>query len=317
MQVTNSTNPYSTVFGTNNHQTKATSNDKSDFSTIENKTTGISLKDAVDLSYKYDLRSFEEVSEIPGVTDRINAMELVQKNFSRYDGSPQHIQQYKDHFSDVANQQDTKAIIRVGDEVVAIFQQTGGVTAKNNFSGFINHAKGDIDTLKNLLEQKYGTDFSIETFEQGEGPTGAEAFEIFNGFSLNTYVNQEVQAMENSYCLNLQRADDIQKQRVLYNQTPQTAVFKVAGEIVGSINEKGAVDINVNIKEQADAQGLDRESLKPFYSYDQMHDTDTASMMAMLREVFGDDVDVEQFNQDNMPTLAQTRRKASAQVLPL
>ncbi|NRA52978.1 MAG: hypothetical protein HRU23_02435 [Gammaproteobacteria bacterium] len=313
MQVTNSTNRYSSVFGTSNHQTKATSNDKSDFSTSENTTTGISIKGTVELSYKYDFLSFEEFSKIPGMADRINEME----NISLHDGSPQHIQQYKDHFSNVANQQDTKAIIRVGDEVVAIFQHTGGVTSKSNFSNLINQANGDIDTLNNLLTQKYGEDFSIETFEQGKGPTGAESFEIFNGYSLSSYVDEEVLNMENSYYLNLQKADDLEKQRILYNHAPQTAVFKVGGEIVGSINEKGYVDINLNIKEQADAKGIDRESLKPFYSYDQMHDTDTASMMAMLSEVFGEDVEVEQFNQDNMPTLAQTRSKASAQVLPL
>ncbi|WDD99328.1 hypothetical protein [Thalassomonas actiniarum] len=216
---------------------------------------------------------------------------------------------------------ETQALIWVNGEVVAMYDQQGQGASRNFVAGDIKQANGDLNALMDLLKEKYGSDVSIETFAPGTGPTNAEAFELFNGISYSDFINSEIggrkEALANEQMLGLQRDDAEQKRRILYEQVPQTAVFKVGGSIVGSLNEKGFVDINANILEQADARGIDREALQAFYSYDEMSNTDSDKMQAMLEDIFGGDIEVQQFSGSDMPSLGAVRNDAKAGVLPL
>jgi hypothetical protein len=237
-------------------------------------------------------------------------------------GSPQEIQEYKDYWNDKANDKDAKAIISIPNkngemEVMGIVDYNGAMTSRSSLTGIMNQSGGDIDKLKSLLSEKYGNDVSVETFEKGEGPTVAEVHQLFNGSSLSDFVNNEIQLREQSYQEGLHRSEEAQKQKLMYNQTPQLAVFSVGDTVVGSINEKGYLEVNDNILRQADANNIDREALKDFYSYDKINNTDIGSVKEMLAHVFGYDITVDSFDVGSRPTLEEVRNNSKATLLPL
>lgn len=263
--------------------------------------------DVFNITYKYKLQ--------PANTLQLNDPSKL-RGMTLDSGSPEYIQQYKVVNAQQALSQDTKAIINVGDRVVATYNHDGSVQYRDDMKGLISQASGDLNALNNLLSEAYGQDFSIETFEPGEGPTGAEVFEMFNGMSLNEYVDRQVEMMSGQYQQDIQLAEKQHKEKIMYEQVPQKAVFSVGGTIVGSINPQGYVDINSNILDQADAKNLDRELIGDFYSYKKMHDTNTQTVESLLRDVFGDDVDVTHFDDTNMPSLGDVRGSAAAKVIP-
>ena len=273
--------------------------------TATKQTTGISLlnDDVVNITYKFKLQSMEELN-IPSLPNALASP------------SSLGVQQYQETMRQQATIQDTKALIRIGGEVVAIYSQDGSVTSRNNIQELIDQADNDLESLSNLLQETYGDDVSIETFEPGEGPTRAEAFALLNGLSFDEFINSQVNQMTADYQESLQLADAQQRQKLMYEQVPQSAVFRVGDTIVGSINQQGYVDINANVLAAADARGVDREAMKDFYSYQKMHDSDTQTIESMLRDVFGEEVNVEQFDEDSMPLLAEVRNQAKANALP-
>lgn len=209
-------------------------------------------------------------------------------------------------------------IWRYGDmEIVGIIDKNGGTISKNYITNILQQSNGDIDSLNSLLKNKYGSDFSIETFDKNEGPTVSEVHELFNGGKLSTFINNEVSSREQNYQKELHRTNEFQKQRLMYNQTPQVAVFSVEDTIVGSINEKGYLTVNRNIIEQADRQNIDREALKSFYSYDEINNTDIESVKAMLVTIFDNNVEVDQFKKSERPTLMDVKNNSKAKLLPL
>jgi len=266
---------------------------------------GFSLKGAIDLTYKYDLIS------INGATPEIMRPRLSQQALD-YHNSKQRIEDTRSHYEESASQKETEALVRVNGEVVAMLGGSGAA-ARNTYSRYIEQAGGDLDKLAELLGQKF-SDVSIETFKPGEGPTNAEAFELFNGLPFNDFIEREYQVSLDSYNKNQRHLEENERQRVLYQQTPQTAVFSVGDTVVGSINEKGFLDINRNILKLADEQGVDREQLKSFYSYDEYSNTHTEKVTSMLKSIFGE-VDVSKYQGENMPTLAEVKIQAKTSPL--
>jgi hypothetical protein len=334
MQLSNSLELYQSAFGKSpivlkNSNEDSTQQDveskKSNSNTLnsnsDNKSSkvGIPLDGATDLSYKFKYEKMNQADiEALGIPKVLAHMQ----SHSSSGGSAQEIKQFEDYWSDKANDQDAKIIIRIPNkdgemEVMGIVDYNGAMTSKSSLTEIMNQSGGDLDRLNSLLSDKYGGDFSIESFEQGKGPTVAEVHQLFNGTSLNAYINNEIQDREQSYKAELQRTDEAQKQKLMYNQTSQIAVFSVGDTVVGSINEKGYVEINNNILGQADANNIDRESLKNFYSYDQMSNSDIGTVTEMLRNVFGDDVNVDSFANGNRPTLEDVRSNSKATLLPL
>lgn len=153
------------------------------------------------------------------------------------------------------------------------------------------------------------------------GAANSDGFDSFNGSAYNDFIDSEMASrkddlgFEHTFAMPSEGVE--QKRRILHEQTPQTAVFKVGDSIIGSLNEKGFVDINANLLEQADASGINRDSLKPFYSYDQMSNTDSDKVQTMLQHLFGENLKVEHFSGAEMPTLQVIRSEAKAEVLPL
>ncbi len=210
--------------------------------TLDNKssTSGISLTGLTEISYKYKLMNVADV-EADFKALGINLADILK--FKPTDsGSPQEILKYKDYWADKANDQDTKAIIRIPNksgvlEVKGIIDYSGGKTYRDSLAGIMNKSGGDLDKLKSLLSEKYGDNFSIETFEKGEGPTVAEVHQIFNGTGLDAYINSEIHSREQNYQVELQRREEVHKQKLMYNQTVASAVFSVGEVVFGSIND--------------------------------------------------------------------------------
>lgn len=278
----------------------------------QKKQSGLSLLQPGVINMAYKMGPLQELPEsdkarMLTMKDSMETLESIEQSRLDYEAS--------------GKLQEIEAMVWVNGELVAMFGQQGQSTSRDFVASDVKQAKGDLNALMGLLKEKYGSDVSIETFSPGTGPTNAEAFELFNGMSYSKFVDSEVNSridsLTNNQKLSMQREEAEQKRRILYEQVPQTAVFKVGDSIVGSLNEKGFVDINANIINQADARGIDREALQAFYTYDEMSNTDSDKIQAMLEDIFGSDVSVQKFSNKDMPSLGTVRNDARARVLPL
>ena len=226
------------------------------------------------------------------------------------------IEEYKDQMEGMANARDYKAIVRVNGKIVAMYQQEGGVTSTNTVGNIVRSIGANVDALVEQLRKKYGSSVSVENYSLNQGPTRAEAFVMFNGRSFANFVDSEVHSRQQDLAEHQRLIAKSQLKRNQFNQVAQSAVFRVNGNAVGSISDKGYVTINApNLIQETDSSGLERESIKGFFHWGSMNNTDSLTVESMLRKVFGDAVDVESFAEGSMPTRGEVGEQSRRQFM--
>ncbi|MEJ6475198.1 hypothetical protein [Pseudoalteromonas piscicida] len=196
--------------------------------------------------------------------------------------------------------------IVIDGKLMAYQNDKGHITARGGVESLIMQANGDINQLKALVQQQYPSSGKVEVYGDNNRPTNAEIFERFNGRPFKSFVNDEMKARQQaSYQEQLAR-DEFLRSKLMFEQAPQVTVFKVQGEVIGSMDDNGFADIGSKLLQLAKQKGIDKEALKPFYTLDPGRTPEQFS--DLLTQTFGDDVEVEQFTASNAPTRNQIRQ---------
>ncbi|PCK33047.1 hypothetical protein [Pseudoalteromonas piscicida] len=196
--------------------------------------------------------------------------------------------------------------IVIDGKLMAYQNDKGHITARGGVESLLMQANGDINQLKALVQQQYPSLGKVEVYGDNNRPTNAEIFERFNGRPFKSFVNDEMKARQQaSYQEQLAR-DEFLRSKLMFEQAPQVTVFKVQGEVIGSMDDNGFADIGSKLLQLAKQKGIDKEALKPFYTLDPGRTPEQFS--DLLTQTFGDDVEVEQFTASNAPTRNQIRQ---------
>lgn len=214
-----------------------------------------------------------------------------------------------DYYKQNGEQQDVVGMIKVDGQVMAYLRGDGSYAGRSGVQDLFRQAGGDVEKLKSLVEQHYPGSGEVEFFEQGEGPTNAEVFEMFNGSSYQAYSQEQVAIQKESEFNEMLAQDQAYRRKLMFDQTPQTAVFRVGGQVVGSMDDQGFADVGQALTTMADQRGVDREQLKSLFTLD--FDRSPEDFKAMLNDVFGDDVQLETFSSQQAPSRAEIRNMSA------
>ncbi|AOT07590.1 hypothetical protein [Pseudoalteromonas luteoviolacea] len=210
-----------------------------------------------------------------------------------------------DYYKQHGEQQDVVGMIKVDGQVMAYLRGDGSYAGRSGVQGLFRQAGGDVEKLKSLVSQHYPGNGKVEFFEQGEGPTNAEAFEMFNGSTYQAYSQKQIAIHKETEFNEMLAQDQAYRRKLMFDQTPQTAVFRVGGQVVGSMDEQGFADVGQKLTTMADQRGIERDQLKPLFTLD--FDRSPEDFKAMLHNVFGDDVQLETFSSQQAPSRAEVR----------
>ncbi|MCF6438635.1 hypothetical protein L1077_04230 [Pseudoalteromonas luteoviolacea] len=210
-----------------------------------------------------------------------------------------------DYYKQQGEQQDVVGMINVDGQVMAYLRGDGSYAGRSGVQDLFRQAGGDMAKLKSLVEQHYPGSGEVEFFEQGEGPTNAEVFEMFNGSSYQDYAQKQIAIHKETEFNEMLAQDQAYRRKLMFDQTPQTSVFRVGGQVVGSMDDQGFADVGQALTAMADQRGIQREQLKSLFTLD--FDRSPEDFKAMLNDVFGDDVQLETFSSQQAPSRAEVR----------
>lgn len=195
--------------------------------------------------------------------------------------------------------------IVVDGKLMAYQNDKGHITGKGGVEALIEQANGDINQLKALVQQQYSSSGKVEVYGENNRPTNAEVFERFNGRSYKSFVHDEMNTRRQANHQEQLARDQFLRSKLMFGQAPQVAVFKVKGEVVGSMDGNGFADMGSKLLQLAKQQGIEKEALKPLYTLDPERTSEQFS--DLLTQVFGNDVEVEHFHVSNAPTRNEIR----------
>ncbi|MCG7534583.1 hypothetical protein [Pseudoalteromonas sp. OOF1S-7] len=210
------------------------------------------------------------------------------------------------HYQRQGQQQDMRAMIKIDGQVMAYLRDDGSFAGHKGVEDLFRQAGGDIKKLQSLVEQQYPRSGEVEVFESGEGPTNAEVFELFNGRSFQVFIKEQVASRKETEYTQQLAQDEAYRRKLMFDQSPQTAVFRVGGVVVGSMDEKGFADVGQALTALADERGVERAQLKSLFTLD--FDRTPDEYKALLSDVFGDDVQLDTFTVEQAPSRAEVRR---------
>ncbi|RZM78256.1 hypothetical protein [Pseudoalteromonas rubra] len=211
-----------------------------------------------------------------------------------------------DHYQKHGQQQDVRAMIKIDGQVMAYLKEDGSFAGHKGVEDLFRQAGGDIEKLQSLIEQHYPQSGEVEFFEPGEGPTNADVFEWFNGRSYQAFISEQVASRKEAEYTQQLAQDEAYRRKLMFEQSPQTAVFRVGGAVVGSMDDKGFADVGQALASLADERGVERTQLKSLFTVDLDRTPD--EYKALLSDVFGDDVQLDTFSIEQAPSRAEVRR---------
>lgn len=92
-------------------------------------------------------------------------------------------------------ERDVGAILRLKGEVVGMVNYDGQSTTRNSIGMVLGNGMSE---RISYLQSKY-PGISVEIFERGQGPTNAEAHEIFSGQKYSDFIEKEYAVVRESY----------------------------------------------------------------------------------------------------------------------
>ena len=284
-----------------NTKSQLSHQDQSSVKVNSGQAEGISLQGATNLTYKIDASSISRISN-----EQSLLLEEIVTNSQSLTGSIENTEQY---YRDNGQLKEVTAIIKIDGQVMAYMNKDGSYAGRNGVDDLFKQANGDINKLKQLIKEEYPSTASLETFEEGQEPTNAEVFELFNEQSYESFVSSQVSALKEALITEQMNIDEHLRRTLLFDQEPQTSVFTINGETVASMDEGGFVDIGASLLKLADDKNIDREQLAPLYTLD--FEQTAEEYKATLTDIFGADVELENFNLANAPTRTEVRDLSS------
>lgn len=120
---------------------------------------------------------------------------------------------WKSYMEEHGSKKETGAILRLKGEVIGKVNYDGSTTTLK--SSGQTYGNGMSERVGNLQSRNPGA--NVEIFEKGQGPTNAEVFEIFNGYSFKQYISEQYSSMKqdqvsNDYFEPSQRMIDIREE---------------------------------------------------------------------------------------------------------
>ncbi|MDC3211113.1 hypothetical protein NQU47_00920 [Pseudoalteromonas distincta] len=268
---------------------------KSEGTTLnKNESNGPNLKSSTNIIYKITEQNIYKSS---------SSEELISKtDFRALSNSIENLEKlYKEKGSNV----DVAAIVEVDGQVMGYLNHDGSFSGKSGIETILSESKGDPQSLKRLVEEKYPSNGSVEVFSLGKGPTNAEVFELYNNKSYKSFVSNEINTLKDAQASEQQSIDNFMRRKLFFEEAPQTSVFKIGDDVVGSMDESGFLDIGQRLMKVADERNISRDQLKPLYSLNFEHTS--ADYKGMLTNIFGSDVKVENFEALGAPTRSEVR----------
>lgn len=198
--------------------------------------------------------------------------------------------------------------ITINGELKAYQNQQGYITSKDEAGELIKQANGDVKQLQRLVQQKYGDGAMVEVFQGSNRPTNAEIFERYTGRSFQSFVAEEITSRQHASDQAKLEQDQYLRNKIMFDQAPQVAVFKVEGQIVGGIDENGLADMGRKLLDIAQQKGIDNAELEPLFMIDPKRSP--SQVAKLFTQAFGADAEVEYFTPSNAPTRAQIRQQS-------
>ncbi|MCF2910064.1 hypothetical protein L1285_17255 [Pseudoalteromonas sp. DL2-H2.2] len=218
--------------------------------------------------------------------------------------SPEELEQ---QYTQKGLQRDVGTIIFVEGKAVASQGYDGTIYGQGPVADIFNQAGQDPEKIKQLVAQHF-PDARVEFYAEGKGPTNAEVFELRYGETYEDFVREQVQSHSDHYLTDQINAEENYRRKLMFEQTPQTSVFSVDGRVVASRDEKGFVDVGQPLLAEADARGIERETLKELFRYSPERSPE--DYQALLNQVFGDGVELHNYDATAAPTRAEVRELA-------
>ncbi|ALU44594.1 hypothetical protein [Pseudoalteromonas rubra] len=206
-------------------------------------------------------------------------------------------------------QREIGTMIFVDGKAIASQGYDGAIYGQGQAADILNQAGNDPEKIKQLVAQHF-PDAHVEFYAEGEGPTNADVFELRYGSAYENYVNEQVQNYSDQYLTNQIAAEENYRRKLMFEQTPQTSVFSVDGQVVASRDDKGFVDVGLPLLIVADERGIARETLKELFRY--APERSPEDYKALLHGVFGGDVELTSYSKAEAPTRAEVRSRAES-----
>lgn len=161
------------------------------------------------------------------------------------------------------HKQDTRAFIYQGSELVAVMHRDGGTTHRNGFQ----IEGGNQEEQLARIQQRYGNSVRITEFAPGEGPTHAEAWEMFNqGRNYEQTMYQGYLQRQHDLFQHKQQQAQFQQQQQAWREEPQLQLMSMNGVNVAGWDKDGKSSINVrNLMLLSEQSGLDKETTQQIY----------------------------------------------------
>ena len=204
------------------------------------------------------------------------------------------------------NRKDTDVIFRVDGNIIASLSESGAGEMTNSVAQVLRDVAPNLVSIEQALKSKYGDKLQVEKFPQGEGPSQAELFEMRNGRSLHSYINETTRQMKASFNATqyqLQQ-DKVEKQKL--DSVEQNTAFIINNRVIGSLGIDGTININHAIlSTEMDKSGVDKEIGRQLLALGKTTEN-VNDVSDILRKGFGEDsVQVDAFTPGKGPSLGE------------
>ncbi|WP_261842262.1 hypothetical protein [Aliamphritea ceti] len=224
-------------------------------------------------------------------------------------------EEYQQNMLGKAGQRDTSAIIYLDGKAVAM-HDSQGVTSHNAIDTSSLRNGGDFNSLVSQLQSQYGNRVRVESFAPGNGPTNAEAFQLFSGKDYHQHIAEQVAGMRQKTADNQRRQLEYQQQQFAWKNAPQDNVFKVNGQIIASVGEDGTANISTgNLLYTIDSMGKEREVAKKLFALTTGHTVSGDDLQTFFDEHFAGQNSRETFSGEQQPTREDISKQANTQYL--
>ena len=209
-------------------------------------------------------------------------------------------------------QRDTKAFVYLdGEPVMKIGKY---ITARNKLGDIALQNNGDPQLTLNALKSKYGSRITVETFNDTNRPTNAEAFEMFNGIPYEQYVNENYNAMVSSRLQADSHRLAFMQQRLAHQNTPVDSIYKVDGKIIATRGEDEVAQLNMNsLLDSLDALNISRDAAKQLLIDTTGKKLSQEALGHSLKSAFGNKLEVAHLAPQDRPTRKQVSDRVTAQ----
>ncbi|ESP92272.1 MULTISPECIES: hypothetical protein [Pseudoalteromonas] len=259
-----------------------------------NSAKGIDVRGKANLIYLLEKKDIVQLSK-----DEVSWLADIKESFMS-------VQETENYFKSNGQKKEMNAIIYVEGNVVSYQTQDGGVYYTDSKAEEIFRKAGfDAEKVKGLVKEMYPDGAKVQFFEAGEGPSNAQLFEQMHGYSYNEFVRKQVDSLKQSELNQQLQQEKYYRSKVLFEQSPQTEIFSVGGQVVASRGENGYIDVGQHLLAQADARGIKRSELKEIFTVSP--ERTAAQYQALLQDVFGDEVTLQSFHLGDAPTRAEVK----------